>query len=213
VTTDVAVDGVPDSGEGRASIGKAISAFRGNLVEQAAWNVAKHFADAVSPGAGTIVTGAYIAIKAVTALHTINNGDGFFVILPGEVPGSEVALSIGVRQMSEPLGVQFRVDLMDHVYVEDAPRDQATHTHHGEWPGEWTLQYGLAGIREHGAVLGGRTVRVIRLDDGPRTFADEPSYRYLVDWMVLTEQKRCRITVRGLVAMDTELATSPGTRE
>lgn len=115
---DVPAVATPDVG--RSSVTSAISNFREDLFHQAAFVCAERCADAISPGAGQIVGAAYITIKAVAALRSANDGDGFFVMIPGEVPSTDVAFSIGVRQMSDG-GVRFRVDLMDHVYAEGAP--------------------------------------------------------------------------------------------
>jgi hypothetical protein len=185
----------------QSSIGTALRDFGGSVFEQATWHTVKRIADVVSPGAGLIVAAAYVAIKAVGAARTVNRGDGLYVMFPAEVPGIDIAVSVGVRQTSDSFGVRFRVDLMEHVYVEDAPCGRPTHVHHDQWPGEWTMRYGWAGIRDHSSVLA-PTARIVWSPDGSPMFADERNSENSVDWEVLVEQRTCKIALPGWEAVE-----------
>ncbi|SNY40866.1 hypothetical protein [Paractinoplanes atraurantiacus] len=180
-----------ESLEGRHPVAEGIRAFGENVAEQAAWSAAKHFADAVAPGAGLIVGASYVAIKALGAVTGANVGRGFMVVIPAQVPGTELAFSVGVRQASDSFGVQFRVDLMDDAYFEGAPAEPPA-PNHGSWPGEWTLEYGLAGIRDHGAVLS----RVVPLPGGVPRFADRPGSASQAVWD-MSAARRWRVRVPG----------------
>ncbi|XVU21917.1 hypothetical protein ACQPZJ_32220 [Actinoplanes sp. CA-054009] len=155
--------------------------FHENVGEQAALLAAEHFADTVTPGAGLIVAASYVAVKAIGT----NPGRDFMVMIPAPGPGTELGFAVRVSP------AEVRVDLMGHVYIEDAAAE-ARAAGHGSWPDEWTLEFGLAGIRDHGAVPG----RVVPLRGGVPHFIDKPTPDNRADWE-MSPAKRWRVSVPG----------------
>ena len=80
-------------------------------------------------------------------------------------------------------------------YVEGASGPEPMPTRRGEWPGEWTIQYGWKGIRDHATVLArGATLTPAT---GPVKFADLPKSSNSVVWDVLPEQDAYTIGLHG----------------
>lgn len=152
----------------------AIHDFRNNAIKQAVWRAGQHFADAIHPGAGALVAATFVVIKALAAVETFNDSDGFFVSIPLELPHVPVGFAVRVREASGEFGATFDVDLMDHVYLEGVEKREPVALPRTEWPGEWITQYGMLGIWNHELVLAQKAT-VIHGAAGRTTFVGQPS--------------------------------------
>ncbi|MFF5084891.1 hypothetical protein ACFY36_48290 [Actinoplanes sp. NPDC000266] len=107
------------STEDHCPIADGLREFRENVAEQAAWSAARHFAGAVTPGAGMMVGASYLAITAVAAATGAGAGRSFLVMIPAPAPATELTFSVGVWPAADSFEVRFRVDLMAHRYVDE----------------------------------------------------------------------------------------------
>jgi hypothetical protein len=90
---------------------------------------------------------------------------------------------------------------MEYSYVEHAAGREPMPARRGDWPGEWTLQYGLDGIRDHGAVLG-RRPKVLPNNGRTARFTEPPKPNNSAVWDIQPEQHAYRITLPGRAPED-----------
>jgi hypothetical protein len=186
--------GAREPGDGRRVFEDVTESVRSGAMQECAWFAARHLANGALPGAGLFVALAYVAIKAVAAAHSLNDGNGFIVLIPAPVPGTDLVLSVGVRQMSDRFGVRFGVDLMDWIYVEGGPVPDPRPLRRSN-PGDWVLEYGWQGILNHSQVLA-RRARVEPLSQ-PVRFSQPPEPQSSAIWEALSEERRSVIRSPG----------------
>lgn len=147
---------------------EAARAAAQDFVETAALTVVRTGLNHLIPGSGEIVQHGYTAVKLISSALGVKDGDGceyqigladmqgtFSCLVlrfreggndPGQWPQVSLGIDVNLLSPLQPGQAEFngRAKLPPQQQLEDEP----------PWGGEWTMEYGMEGIRNPAAVLG-----------------------------------------------------------